>query len=89
MTTVFRKSYLRDHKKIKDHDIRDRVRQAIEQVEAATELQAIGDLKKLGGAGNLFRIRVGDYRIIYEVETAARQVTIHHVRQCREVYRDL
>ncbi len=63
MRTVFRKSFTRDLKRIKDQDIRDRVRETIEQVEAAAELQAISDLKKLRGSGNLFRIRIGDYRI--------------------------
>jgi mRNA interferase RelE/StbE len=63
MRTVFRKSFTRDLKKIKDQAVRDRVRLAIEQIEAATELQAIDDLKKLGGEGNFFRIRIRDYRI--------------------------
>ena len=44
---------------------------------------------KLSGAERLYRIRVGDYRIVYEVDTAARRVTIHYVRHRREVYRGL
>ncbi len=44
---------------------------------------------KLSGAERLYRIRVGDYRVIYEVETGARQVTIHYIRHRREAYRDL
>ena len=44
---------------------------------------------KLSGAERLYRIRVGDYRIVYEVDTGARQVTIHYVRHRREVYRGL
>ena len=44
---------------------------------------------KLSGAEHLYRIRVGDYRIVYEVDTAARQVTIYYVRHRREVYRGL
>jgi len=42
---------------------------------------------KLSGAERLYRIRVGDYRIVYEVDTQARRVTIHYVRHRREVYR--
>jgi mRNA interferase RelE/StbE len=63
MTTTFRKSFARDLKKIKNQNVRDRVRQVIAQVEAATELQAIDDLKKLSGAEGFFRIRIGDHRI--------------------------
>jgi mRNA interferase RelE/StbE len=44
---------------------------------------------KLSGAERLYRIRVGDYRIVYEVDTEAKQITIHHVRHRREVYRKL
>jgi mRNA interferase RelE/StbE len=85
MRTVFRKSFARDLKKIKDQDTRDRARQAIEQIEAATELQAVDDLKKLGGAGNFFRIRIGDYRIGLVVEGE----TIEFVRCLprRDLYR--
>lgn len=44
---------------------------------------------KLSGAERLYRIRVGDYRIVYEVDTRAKEVTIHYVRHRREVYRSL
>ncbi len=44
---------------------------------------------KLSGAERFYRIRVGDYRIVYEVDTEAKQVTIHYVRHRREVYRKL
>jgi len=44
---------------------------------------------KLQGAERLYRIRIGDYRIVYEVDTAALQITIHYVRHRREVYRRL
>ncbi len=44
---------------------------------------------KLEGGEELYRIRVGDYRVIYGVDRAARLVTIHYVRHRREVYRKL
>jgi len=44
---------------------------------------------KLSGTERLYRIRVGDYRIVYEVDIQAKEVTIHHVRHRREVYRAL
>ena len=46
-------------------------------------------MSKLSGAERLYRIRVGDYRIVYEVDTQALQVTIHYIRHRREVYRKL
>lgn len=44
---------------------------------------------KLSGTERLCRIRVGDYRIVYEVNTDAGEVTIYYVRHRREVYRAL
>ncbi len=34
-----------------------------------------------------FRLRVGDYRVMYEIDDAARLVTILRVRHRREAYR--
>jgi mRNA interferase RelE/StbE len=44
---------------------------------------------KLAGAEHLYRIRVGDYRVIYSIDQDLKQVTIHYVRHRREVYRQL
>ena len=45
--------------------------------------------RKLQGAERLYRVRVGDYRIVYEVDTDALLITIHYVRHRRDVYRNL
>ncbi|MEO5958310.1 MAG: type II toxin-antitoxin system RelE/ParE family toxin [Opitutaceae bacterium] len=42
---------------------------------------------KLAGANNDWRIRVGDYRVIYEIADAIRVVRVNRVRHRREVYR--
>jgi len=44
---------------------------------------------KLQGAERLYRLRVGDYRIVYEVDREAEQITVHYVRHRRDVYRTL
>jgi len=44
---------------------------------------------KLKGTEGLYRVRVGDYRIIYEVDASAKIILIHYVRHRREVYRDM
>ena len=44
---------------------------------------------KLSGAEGLYRARVGDYRVVYGVDTEARVLTIHYVRHRREVYRGM
>ena len=42
--------------------------------------------KKLRGYKDLWRIRIGDYRVIYLIDTAAKAVTIMHVAHRREIY---
>jgi len=44
---------------------------------------------KLQGAERLYRLRVGDYRIVYEVDSAAMRIIVQYVRHRREVYRRL
>jgi mRNA interferase RelE/StbE len=47
------------------------------------------NIVKLTGAEQLYRIRVGDYRVIYAVDSEAREVIVQHVRHRREAYRDV
>lgn len=42
---------------------------------------------KLRGVENEWRIRVGAYRIIYEIDDEKRTVTVLRIRHRREVYR--
>ncbi len=44
---------------------------------------------KLHGAEHLYRLRVGDYRVVYEVDPESVAIVIHHVRHRRDVYRIL
>jgi len=43
-------------------------------------------VKKLQGE-NAFRLRVGDYRVLYQIDDQAKVVTIYAVGHRREVYR--
>jgi mRNA interferase RelE/StbE len=42
---------------------------------------------KLTGSRNDWRIRIGDYRVVYEIDDKRKQVRIFRVRHRREVYR--
>ncbi|WP_200153217.1 hypothetical protein [Chromatium okenii] len=50
MKTVFRTSFVRDLKKIKDRLMLLQIRQVIEEVENITNHQGIGKLKKMTGS---------------------------------------
>ena len=43
---------------------------------------------KLSGAKNIYRVRVGDYRIIYQIEDDRLLVLVAEIGHRREVYRD-
>ena len=43
--------------------------------------------RKLVGGRNDWRIRVGDYRVLYEIADTIRIVRVNRVRHRREVYR--
>ncbi len=42
---------------------------------------------KLAGADHTYRVRVGDYRVIYELLRDSNEVEIQRVRHRRDVYR--
>jgi mRNA interferase RelE/StbE len=43
--------------------------------------------KKLSGSRDLWRLRVGDYRVVYKIDDSRRAVDVSVVRHRREVYR--
>ncbi len=43
----------------------------------------------LAGPAGAYRLRVGDYRILYDVADRERLVTVWRVRHRRDAYRDL
>jgi mRNA interferase RelE/StbE len=59
----FRASFAKDLKNISNKDILKRVRETIEEIEMAHNLQGISGLKKLKSAGKYYRIRAGEYRV--------------------------
>jgi mRNA interferase RelE/StbE len=46
-------------------------------------------VEKIQGAARLYRRRVGDYRILYEVYDEEQQIVIVRVGHRREIYRRL
>ena len=61
----------------------------IERIEALTKTPRPSGVIKLQGNKNLWRIRIGDYRVIYSVDELARVIDVSVVRHRRDAYRDL
>ena len=58
-----------------------------EKVVALADNPLPAGVRKLQGLDNHFRIRVGDYRVIYRVEAKRVVVVIVRIRHRREIYR--
>ncbi|MBI5473610.1 MAG: type II toxin-antitoxin system RelE/ParE family toxin [Ignavibacteriae bacterium] len=58
----------------------------ISKIESLEEEPRPRACRKLRGEKNLWRIRVGDYRVVYAVDDVARNVDIRRVRHRSEVY---
>jgi mRNA interferase RelE/StbE len=47
------------------------------------------DVRKIASSENYYRVRVGDYRIIYEINYKEKRINIFRVRHRKEAYRNL
>jgi mRNA interferase RelE/StbE len=59
----------------------------IPHIRALAENPRPSSCRKLTGSKNDWRIRIGDYRVLYEIDEKAKAVRIMRVRHRREVYR--
>ena len=84
-------SYKVNPKPSVEKDLRSLPRSTVARVIKSLELLAGNPFPrqalKLEGGEQLYRLRVGDYRVVYSVDQGAREVIIHYVRHRREVYR--
>ena len=65
-------------------DVRRRVARAVDRLAADPRG---GGAMKLRGADDLWRLRVGDHRVVYQVRDAVLLVLVIRVRHRREAYR--
>jgi mRNA interferase RelE/StbE len=73
---------LRDLRRI-DRQIAERIRSAVQRY-AATQH---GDVRKLEGQEGRYRLRVGEYHVIFRPERARLVIVVLHVRHRSEAYR--
>ena len=69
---------------IRDVRLSLRLREAIDAL--AENPRAPGNVK-LQGEGELYRVRVGDYRIVYQIQDAVLVVLVVQIGHRREIYR--
>ena len=59
----------------------------VEAVEGLAENPFPHGVEKLSGSEHAYRVRLGDYRIVYEVVMELKLVEIQRVRHRKDVYR--
>jgi mRNA interferase RelE/StbE len=59
----------------------------IPQIRTLAENPRPSGCRKLTGLKNDWRIRIGEYRVLYEIDERAKAVRIMRVRHRREAYR--
>ena len=79
----WKKSALRELKRL-DRKIIPRI---ISTVESLSKNPFPSGIRKLQGADNTYRVRVGEYRIIYEILDIRVVIVILRVRHRKEAYR--
>jgi len=85
-------SYALTYKPSVERELMRLPREILGRADAA--IQKLGQVPRPPGCIKLagvdaYRVRVGDYRIIYSIDDASRVVVIQAVRHRREVYRGL
>ncbi|MBI5049242.1 MAG: type II toxin-antitoxin system RelE/ParE family toxin [Deltaproteobacteria bacterium] len=74
-----------------ERDIRNIDRQYVHRIinviESLSENPFPVQFKKLRDSELTYRIRVGDYRVIYQVDLQKKVVTIYHIRHRKDAYR--
>ena len=86
-------SYRIEFKGSAEQDIRKISRARVPRL--LKEIEALGDNPfprqslKLSGSERTYSLRVGVYRVIYEVDVETETITVYHIRHRREAYRRL
>lgn len=62
-------------------------RRVLRRIESLAMAPRPPGCKKLKGSDNLWRIRIGDWRVIYSIDDGKRLVDISAVRHRRDAYR--
>jgi len=80
-------SFKRSVEKDLRHLPQDLITRVMEKIESLKSEPFPSQSIRISGAERLYRLRVGDYRIIYEVDSKTKEIIIHHVRDRSIAYR--
>ncbi len=64
---------------------KDRQKQILHKIGVITEVPEILDIKKLEGRVNTYRLRVGDYRVIFIVDFVNKTINVDRIGTRQEI----
>ncbi|OGU81153.1 MAG: hypothetical protein A2W11_04640 [Ignavibacteria bacterium RBG_16_35_7] len=80
-----------DLKRSFEHDLRkiDKklISKILDVIENLSENPFPVQSKKMKGSESSYRLRIGDYRIIYQVDTSIKLVIVYYVRHRKDAYK--
>ena len=85
MNVIFRHSFAKDLKQIRERALLQRVQELIVQMEGANSLDEVGHIKKIQGSTGYYRVRLGDYRLGIRVD--GETVVLVRFLHRKEIYR--
>ena len=62
-------------------------RNVIRRIQALSNNPHPSGCRKIKGSDNYWRIRIGNYRVLYEIDSTAKAVRVFRVKHRREIYR--
>ena len=79
----FRSSAAKEFKKL-PLKIQQRIANKVEQLGIEPRISGVSKLK---GSDNLYRYRVGEYRIVYKIDDLKQKIILTRIRHRKDVYR--
>lgn len=86
MILEFDRSFSKSLNKIKDGNIRSRIENVILTLEKAESIEKLRNNKKLTGFSTYYRIKIGDYRLGYEI-IGSNTIRLLIVAHRKDIYR--
>ncbi len=85
MKVRYEASFAKDLKNIREKNLLDRIKNVIEEVKIADNINKINSLKKLKGYDTFYRIKFGDYRV--GIQIVNNEIIFTRFLHRREIYR--
>lgn len=80
-----KRSFEKDLRRLPDHV----VRRVYKKLDELVENPFPQGVDKIEGSEHSYRIRIGDYRVVYAVDDAKKHITLFYARHRKDVYRSL